>query len=123
MTKLSLKRDIQAVYDLADRGMPLANLMEAICGVLSRHEEALKGITYSYRLCAGDTGYVKAFALVDGRFAELGDGDMVDVTVAGKEEDLRLVFRREMSPMSALLRGRIKVVGSKAGLIRLAEFL
>jgi len=123
MSTLSLKQDIQAVYNLADRGMPLGELVDSICGVLSRHETALKGITYSYRLHAGDTGYTKAFALVDGRFAELGYGDVADVTVSGKEEDLRRVFRREMSPMSALLRGKIKVVGSKAGLMRLGEFL
>lgn len=123
MAEISIKQDIQAVYDLADQGMSLGELMDAIGGVLSRHEDALAGITYSYRLRASDTGYEKAFALNEGHFLVLGSTEKTDVTVIGKENDLQLVFQRKLSPMVALLRGKVKLNGSKAALIKLSEFL
>ncbi len=122
MAEILLKQDLQSVYDLADQGMSLGELMEAICAALARHADALQGITYSYRLHAEDTGYEKAFALVDGRFAELTATDPVDVTVSGKEENLRLVFQRKLSPIAAMITRKMKVAGNKAALMKLGEF-
>lgn len=123
MAEISIKQDVQAVYDLADQGISLGELMNAIGGVLSRHQDALAGITYSYRLLASDTGYEKAFALNNGHFSALGSTEETDVTVIGKENDLRLVFQRKLSPMAALLKGKVKLKGSRAALVKLSEFL
>lgn len=55
MAKEDLKREIQSLYQAADGGMGLAQLVDGICHTLQKHEDALRGITYSYRLCASDT--------------------------------------------------------------------
>ena len=118
-----MKQEIEQVYALADGGMALRELMEAIGKVLARHPEALQGITYSYRLQAEDTGYRMAFSLVNGRFSLLGAMEKVDVLVMGKEENLLRVLQRKLAPLTALLLGKIKVFGNKAALMKLAEFL
>lgn len=123
MAKEDLKREIQSLYQAADGGMGLAQLVDGICHTLQKHEDALRGITYSYRLCASDTGYSWGFSLRDGHFAETGEYDEADAVVTGTEENLLAIFRRQISPMSALLRGKIKLKGSKAALIRFSEFL
>lgn len=123
MSMQEFEADIQAMYHKADGGASLPALMEGICEVFQRHGEELRGVTYSYRLCATDTGYVKAFSLVDGHFYEKTEADEADVIVSATERNLLAVLQRRLSPMSALLRGKIKLNGSKAALIRLAEYL
>lgn len=119
----AMKQDIEAVYRLADSGVSLSRLMEAIGGVLARHGDELRDITASYRLQSNDTEYIMGFALERGQYRLLGDPEEADVTVLGKEKDLFAVFQRKLSPMAALLRGKIKVKGNKAALIKLGEFL
>ncbi len=123
MQERPMKQDIEAVYRMADSGTSLSDLMRAIGDVLSRHPGELAGMTASYRLEASDTGYTVAFCLAAGQYRLLGDGDETDVTVIGKEQDLLQVFQRKISPLAALLRGKVKLKGSKAALIRLSEFL
>lgn len=119
----AMKRDIEAVYRLAEVGVSLSRLMEAIGGVLARHGDELQDITASYRLQSSDTEYIGGFALERGQYRLLGDQEEAEVTVIGKERDLLAVFQRKLSPMAALLRGKIKVKGNKGALIKLGEFL
>lgn len=123
MASEAMKREIQAVYALADQGTTLAALMEQILGVLQRYAGEMGSVSHRYRLRASDTGYETAFALISGQFSPLNAQAETDVTVTGQEADLTLVFQRKLSPMAALLRGKIKVSGSKAALMKLAEFL
>ncbi len=123
MSETTFRQDIQQVYSIADSGVSLESLMEAICGVLSRHPADLSSVTHSYRLKATDTGYELAFGLTSGAFKPLAAADTVDVTVKGKEADMLAVFQRKLSPMKALLLGKIKLEGSKAALMKLGEFL
>ena len=122
-TSPAFKQDIQAMYALAAQCDGLASLVPALCDVLRRNEASLTELTYSYRLAASDTGYRYAFALVQGRFAELEEGRAVDVTVTGLENNLLAVFQRKLNPAAALLLGKIKLNGDKAALLKLAAFL
>lgn len=122
MSVSGLKNDVRELNKLAG-GMGLEALIDGICSALERHPDALADVTYSYRLCASDSGFTKSFSLTNGRYAELGEADEADVTVTGTEQSLLSVLRRDVAPMSALVRGKIKVKGSKAALIRFAEFL
>jgi predicted lipid carrier protein YhbT len=119
----AFRRDIDAIYALAERSERLEELNPSLYAMLGRNEEALGGISYAYRLAATDTGYACAFALRDGRFAELGSGARVDVTVTGREANLLAVFQRRVSPVAAIALRRIRVEGSMAALMRLASFL
>ena len=47
----------------------------------------------------------------------------VDAEISGREDDLLRVFRRELTPMAALVRGKVRVKGSRAALLRLAGIL
>ena len=47
----------------------------------------------------------------------------VDAAILGREDDLLRVFRRELTPMAALVRGKVRVKGSRAALLRLAGIL
>lgn len=118
-----MKQDIEAVYRMTEVGVSLSRLVEAIGGVLGRHGDELKDITATYRLQSSDTEYVGGFALDWGQYRLLGDQEEADVTVIGKEQDLLAVFQRKLSPMAALLRGKIKVKGNKGALLKLGEFL
>lgn len=120
---MSLKMDIKSLYQQADVGASLQDMMKGICAALKNNQAELSGITWSYRLCASDTGYVCAFSLADGHYADKSEMDEADVIVTGKERDLLNVFQRKVAPMSAVLRGKIRVKGSTAALVRLAEFL
>ena len=119
----NFKRDIQAMYALAAQCDSLNALVPALCDVLRRNEESLADVTYAYRLASTDTGYLYAFSLDHGRFAELAQTDPVDVTVAGLETNLLAVFQRKLNPAAALLLGKIKINGSKSALMKLATFL
>ena len=119
----AFEKDIQAMYAMADEGIALNELIEAVLAVLSRHEDELRGITHRYRLSAADTGYQKAFALTDGRVSLLQEGDSTDVTITGPEKNLLLVFQRKLAPLKALVLGKIKVKGDKGALVELAKFL
>lgn len=122
MPKANLQQEVRVLLSRADSAA-LAPLLDELCALLSRHPDALAAINSRYRLIAPDTGLSCAFALEHGAYRALSDTDAADVTVSGKEGDLLRVFRRELSPMAALLRGKIKVSGSKAALMQLAEFL
>lgn len=123
MSKAALQEDIRALYREADGGLELPALMEGICAALARHPEALAGISGRYAVLAADTGFSCAFSLKDGVFSPLSPGTAVDVSIIGREADLLAVFRRELAPLSALLRGKIRVQGDKGKLMRFAEFL
>ena len=123
MSKADLQRDLRALYREAGDGQTLPVLMDGVCAALARHPDALAGITGRYAVLAADTGYARAFALEDGIFSSLAPGAPVDVTVSGCEKDLLAVFRRELAPLAALLRGKIRVRGDRAALMRFAEFL
>ena len=117
------KQDIQAIYVLAEHCDTLASLLPALRDVLCRNESDLADVTYAYRLATTDTDYLFTFALNQGHFTELATSDFVDVTVSGKENHLLAIFQRKLNPMTAMLTGRIKVIGSKTALIKLASFL
>jgi len=121
-TKRTIRQDIRAAEARAG-GMALAEWVGALCAVLAGHEAELKGITYSYRLRAGDTGFEKAFSLTDGRYADLNAGVPVDADVSGREADLLKVFERKLPPLKALLTRKVKLKGSKAALIKLGDLL
>lgn len=123
MPKEALRQEIQDILNQADNGMAFAPLLDAVTGALSRHPDALAGLTSRYRIQITDANEHRAFALEGGTYRPLADSDLVDVTVQGREEALLRVFRRQLSPMSALLTGKIKVKGDKAALLRFAEFL
>lgn len=123
MSKADLKREIRALYRDADGGLDLPGLMDGVCAALARHPDALAGISGRYAVLAADSGYTRAFALEDGAFSSLAPDAPVDVTVSGCEKDLLAVFRRELAPLAALLRGKIRVRGDRAALMRFAEFL
>ena len=115
--------DIQTMYALADLGTSLPRLIEALLEVLKRHPEELKGITASYGIYAVDTGFAKAFALVGGELSLLAPGDTAEVMVSGTAENLLLVFQRKLTPVKALLLGKVKVKGNRGALLKLAAFL
>ena len=119
----AFEKDIQAMYAMAEEGISLSELMEAVLAVLSRHEEELRGITHRYRLFADDTGYQRAFALTDGCVSLLTESDSTDVTIIGREKNLLLIFQRKLAPVKALLLGRIRVKGDMGALAALAQFL
>ena len=134
MSKADLQRDIRALYRDADGGLDLPGLMDGVCAALARHPDALAGISGRYAVLAADSGYACAFsetaggaltsfALEDGAFTSLAPDAPVDVAVSGCEKDLLAVFRRELAPLAALLRGKIRVRGDRAALMRFAEFL
>ncbi|MDD3334310.1 MAG: SCP2 sterol-binding domain-containing protein [Eubacteriales bacterium] len=123
MSKESMKQDVKALYRAADSGLTLPAMLDGICEMLKNHESDLKGTTYSYRLCASDSGYVRAFSLVDGQYIEKTEMDEADVIVTGTEANLLAILQRKLSPMSAILRGKVQIKGSKTALIRFAEFL
>ena len=115
--------DIQAVYALADLGTSLPRLIEAILEVLKRHPEELKEITASYGIYAVDTGFAQAFALAGGKLSLLAPGDAAEVTISGTAENLLLIFQRKLTPVKALLLGKVKIKGNRGVLIKLAAFL
>lgn len=123
MSKEALKKEIADILASADNGKALAPLIESVVEALSKNGDALEGITYSYRLCASDTGYTRGFSINNGHCADIDEADEADAVVTATEANLLAIFRRQISPMSALLRGKIKLKGSKAALIRLGEFL
>ena len=123
MSKADLKREIRALYRDADGGLDLPGQRGAHAVHQARHPDALAGISGRYAVLAADTGYARAFALEDGIFSSLAPGAPVDVAVSGCEKDLLAVFRRELAPLAALLRGKIRVRGDRAALMRFAEFL
>mgnify|MGYP000770398766 CR=1 FL=1 len=123
MSKADLKQEIRALYRDADGGLDLPGLMDGVCAALARHPDALAGVSGRYAVLAADSGYARAFALEDGAFSSLAPDAPVDVAVSGCEKDLLAVFRRELAPLAALLRGKIRVRGDRAALMRFAEFL
>lgn len=123
MEKAGLQKDLQALYSRAQGGMALSALVDEICSMLARHADTLRGVNGRYRLAASDTGYTRAFALEDGVYRDLDSAGLVDAAILGREDDLLRVFRGELSPMSALFQGKVRVQGSKAALMRLAAFL
>lgn len=119
----TLHEDIVKLYARADAGETLKDMTEGICQAIRAHEGELRGVTYSYRLHATDTGYWKAFSLVDGAYYEKTQADEADTVISGTEQNLLAVLRRKLNPMSAMLRGKIKVKGSMAAVLRFVEFL
>ena len=119
----AFQEDIQSLYRKADQATCLPEVIPALLAVFRSNEAALAGITHSYRIHATDSGFTAAFTLTQGRFGELAPEDAADVTVLGSEADLLSVFQRKLSPMSALLRGKVRLQGSKAALLQLAAFL
>ncbi len=123
MDKQALQNDVHALYQQADGGADLAALLDGVCTALRAHPDALRDVTASYRLRATDTGLERAFALDGGRYRDLAPSEAADATLLGAESDLLRVFRRELSPMKALLLRKVRLEGSKAAVMRLGEFL
>lgn len=121
MPKQALRDDIRALLDGPARTAPLPRVLDDICATLARHPQALRGHNDRYRVRSGTV--CTSFALEDGVLRMLAPDDSVDVTLSGEEADLLRVFRREISPAAAMLRGKLKVQGSMAAVLRLAEFL
>ncbi len=119
----AFQQDIQQLYLLADTSATLADFMPSLTAVLARNGESLSGFSYTYRIVATDTEYRFAFALSQGQFSELSLSSPVDVTVSGKDIHLLSVFQRKLSPMKALLLGRVRVEGNQSALLQLAKFL
>lgn len=122
MPKAELQREIRTLLSRSGSITSLASLMDEISGILIRHADALSHINSRYRLEATDTGYVCAFALENGVYRPLEAAGEADVCLLGREEDLMRIFRGELSPMAALLRGKVKIRGSKSALMQFAEF-
>ncbi|MBP3542176.1 MAG: SCP2 sterol-binding domain-containing protein [Clostridia bacterium] len=118
-----IKAQIKEVLLTAQDGASLKQLLDAVGDVLSRNESELKGITYAYRFCVSDTGLCKAFSLVDGQYFEKTELDEADCIVTATEKDMMDIFLRKQKPLTALLRGKLQLKGSKAALLRFAEFL
>lgn len=123
MSDPTLREEIQALYQLADRGAELPELLAAVLAAMSRHPEELRDLSYRYRLEATDTGYQTAFALEGGLLRMLGPAEDADVTVTGKQKNLELILQRKLTPLAATLGGKVKVKGSMAALVKLAAFL
>lgn len=119
----TLREDIKALYAQADKGASLPDVVDGICRALQSHGDEIRDVTYSYRLHATDTGYWRAFSLVSGQYYEKTQADEADTVISGTEQNLLAVLRRKLNPMSALLRGKIKVKGSTAAVLRFVEFL
>lgn len=119
----AFKEAVQEWTAKAEPGAGLRDWIEGLCELLKAHEAEFQALDYSYRLCATDTGLVCAFALTEGRYVPKTEMDEADVIVSGKERDLLDVLQRKLSPMSALLRGKVQLKGSKTALIRLSEYL
>ena len=118
-----LNKDVQALYAWAERCETLDEMVPELYHVLRQNENALSGVTHSYRLQAIDRDFTAAFRLERGRFSELKDSDPAEVTVRGTQANLLSVFQRKLNPATGLLLGKIKVSGSKSALLALSAFL
>ncbi len=118
-----MKNEVKALCGKEGAGLSLKEIIEALCGALKRNSDAIAEITNSYRICASDTGYTHAFSIKEGVLTDIDEVDEADVTITGTEANLLAVFRRQISPMSAMLRGKVKVKGSMPALVKFAEFL
>lgn len=118
-----IKSEIKNVLAKAANGASLKNLLDEVGNVLAANRQELKGITYSYRFCVSDTGLTKSFSLVDGEYFEKTEMDEADCIVTATEKDMMDIFLRKQKPLTALLRGKLQLRGSKAALLRFAEFL
>ena len=119
----SLREDIQALYSAAERSEDLGALLEGVLAVFSRHPEELAEITGAFRLMDTANARSWGFRLTRGTYAALADTEAADVCVLGKPENLLRVFKREISPVKALLTGKVRVSGNKGLLLKLGEFL
>ncbi len=88
MSDADFKQDVERMFAEAERCQNLAQLGDALCGMVARNEAAFKDITHSYRVAATDTGTARAFALEDGRYRALDDNAKTDVTETGTEKNL-----------------------------------
>lgn len=118
-----VKSEIRAMLDAATPATPLSALLDNVGRILQSHPDELKGITYAYRFCVKDTGLVKAFSLVDGQYFEKTEMDEADCILSATEKDMMDIFLRKQKPLTALLRGKLILSGSKAAMLRFAEFL
>ena len=123
MDRAAFEGEIRSLYAQAEGGMGLEPLLEGICDTLRRHPRALSGISGRYAVKATDTGLARAFMLEDGVFSALSPTAAVDAEISGREDDLLRVFHRELTPMAALVRGKVRVKGSRAALLSLAGIL
>ncbi|MBE5778340.1 MAG: SCP2 sterol-binding domain-containing protein [Clostridiales bacterium] len=118
-----VKTQIRQMLDQVRPDTPLRELLDAVGVILSNNPDELRGITYAYRFCVTDTGLVKAFSLVDGQYFEKTEMDEADCILSATEKDMMDVFLRKQKPLTALLRGKLILSGSKAAMLRFAEFL
>ena len=98
-------------------------LLDGVCAVFARHPDELKPLTGALRLTDTQSGRSWGFRLTEGAYAPLPDDAPADACILGKPEHLLAVLKRTLHPAKALLTGKVKVVGSKKLLIRLAEYL
>lgn len=103
--------------------MAFPQLVQAAGGLMDSARAELEGITMSCRLQASDLNYEYAFALENGAFSPLPAGEPVQVTLSGKEADLRALLNGEMSLVKALLFGKLRISGDKNALLKLGQHL
>lgn len=119
----AIKGQVKELLETVQQDADLKQVLDALGNILAAHPEELSDITYSYRFCANDTGLCKAFSLVEGRYYEKTEMDEADCIITAKEQDLMDIILRKQKPLTALLRGKLQLKGSKAALLRFAEFL
>lgn len=118
-----LKQDVQALYAAVEHTDDLDAVLDGVLAVFSRHPEELRRVTGAFRLTNTEDARCWGFRLRQGEYAPLPLEAEADVCVLGKTDALLRVFKRQLSPVKALLTGKIKVVGQKKLLVQLAEFL
>lgn len=120
---MDFREDLAALYRTVDEASTLNEVVEPLAALLSRHPDTLAHITASYRLSPTDSPESFAFALHGGKLERLAQSAPTDVTVIGASESLMAVFQKKLSPMAALLRGKVRIKGNKGALLKLAELL
>lgn len=95
--------------------------MATVAEITERLREALKhrpGLPKSLKLDLKGDGFVH----VDGQ-AVTNDDAPADCTVTVSREDLEALARGQLDPMSAMLRGRLKIKGDMAVAMQLQQML
>ncbi len=123
MAKEHFQQELHRMLEAGSGEQTLAQVLDGLIELLSRHEDTFAGVTGSYRLNASDSGTRRGAALADCHYRARDDAEAADVTITGKEKHLLAIINKQLSPAAALLTGKLKVKGSLAALNTLAAFL
>ena len=119
---MTLHQGIEQLRSMS-AAMEFPQLAEAAGGLLASAYAELEGISMSCRLQATDLNYEYAFALENGAFSVLPAGTPVQVSLSGRETDLRALLTGELNPVKALLFGKLHISGDKSALLKLGPHL